>query len=126
QVRMLTRKADGILRPAGYLYGTSADPDAFSEISQTYDSAGRLSTVTYQRIPGAGRPPAAQTFTYGYNYTLSGGYHVAAGGGGTSPSELPFSIAGPAHVVERSYETTRDSLRAIANKTTGGTLRSSY
>jgi RHS repeat-associated protein len=123
--RLLTRKRDSILRPTGYLFGTSADPDLVSEVTHAYDTSGRLSTVTFQRIPGAGSPPAAQTFTYGYNYTSGGGYHVATSSGG-SPSFIPFCLTGPSHTAKRTYEATRGSLRELANESLGSDLRSRY
>ncbi len=122
-LRLLTHKRDGYLRPTGYKLGTTSDDDAISEVTYGYDTAGRFSSLTYQRVPGAGSPPAAQTFNYGYNYQLNGSYHEA---GGSNSSLMPFSISGPAHTVKRSYETTRDTLHSISNENSALSLQSSY
>jgi len=124
-LRLLTRKTDDRLRPAGYLLGTLTDPDAISEVTYAYDTAGRFASVNYERDPGTGTPPAAQTFTYGYKYDVSGGYHVGAAAG-ANPSHIPFTLGGPAHIARNSYEADRGALRAKLNENSGGTHRSSY
>jgi len=124
--RLLTRKTDDFGRPEGYLLGTTGDPDLMSEVTYTYDDAGRFESLTYQRAPGSGTPPAAETFTYDYRYTLSGSYHTASPGTGTE-SHIPFTLTSPVHTAKKTYETTRHVLRSIDNqKTAGSVLRSGY
>jgi RHS repeat-associated protein len=124
--RLLTRKRDSILRPTGYKLGTTTDEDAVSEVTYGYDTAGRFSTVTYQRVPGSSTPPTPQTFTYGYNYeTSEEGFHAMVESGG-SPSYIPFAVTSPVHVAKRNYDPTRDVLGEVRNETLGTSTRSRY
>jgi RHS repeat-associated protein len=126
--RLLTRKTDSLLRPAGYYFGSPSDPDAISEVSYDYSNGARLSKITYQATPGATTLPAPSIFTYGYDYSRSGDYD-SAGSGRTSL--MPFGIdvgtstSGPTfYHQERTYESRRDVLHSVSNLGGGSTISS--
>lgn len=77
-------------RVAGFLLGTSADPDSDYAVSYGYDNAGRLNNVT----------DPDGSFTYGY----------------LANSNLRAGIIGPVHTVAYSYESHRDVVTSIENK----------
>ncbi|WP_035600595.1 RHS repeat-associated core domain-containing protein [Haloferula sp. BvORR071] len=117
QQRVLTRKRDAYLRPTGYKLGTTSLNNAISEVTYTYDTAGRFSSLTYQRIPAATMPPPppSQTFTYDYEYEVASASHVRHGSGTAKQSLMPFGMDGPQHSVTKMYHATRDALQSISN-----------
>lgn len=86
-------------RSSGFKLGTAATPDADTAVSYTYDTAGRLGTVT------------GQSGSYTYDYLAN--------------SNLLAEVDGPVHDVFKTYEPYRDVIDIMENKV-GTTSISKY
>ncbi|MFH1498788.1 MAG: RHS repeat-associated core domain-containing protein [Verrucomicrobiota bacterium] len=86
-------------RSAGFELGTTATPDADTAVSYTYDTAGRLSTVT----------DSSSLYTYAY----------------MPNSNLRHTLTSPVHVATTTYEDYRDVIDIMENKV-GSTSISKY
>jgi RHS repeat-associated protein len=100
--RTLLRHEDSILRPSGW--ELKAASSTVHATSYGYDTAGRLKYVH----PAAALPatPADSDFTYQYQ---------------PNSYNLPQTVAGPAHTVTNTWETTLDVLDTKINVTTSNT-----
>ena len=83
-------------RPAGYLLGTSVDPDAYRTVDYTYAANGRFQSVS----------DGTDTFTYVYK----------------TNSNLLASLTAPHHTVDYSYEANRDVMTRVDNQVSGSTI----
>nr|WP_246459235.1 RHS repeat-associated core domain-containing protein [Puniceicoccus vermicola] len=84
-------------RNGGFSLGIAADPDHDLSVGYSYDSAGRLSTVS----------DGTDTFTYGYLANTPG---------------MLAETEGPAHTASYTYEPGRNALTIVENEETVGTL----
>ncbi len=93
-------------RPTGYTFPNGS-------VAYTYDSAGRLSTVT----------DGTDTFNYGYTYTqATGGPRVGATTGNLKEDFMPYTLDGPRVDTTLEYDATRDALLSRANYLPSATL----
>ena len=105
-IRVLDRRARSFGRDTGFTLGIVTDTDSDHSVTYGYaPSTGRLETVAN----------SADTFTYGY---LPGSSLLKTITKSASSGNQIFEAT-------RAYETTRDTLASIQNKT-GDTIRSSY
>jgi RHS repeat-associated protein len=95
--QQLTRSYDTFGRSSGYNLTDSAS-STLSAVNYTYDSSGRLATVTDPANGGS-------TFTYGY----------------TPNSNLLASLTAPQHTVAYTYEPNRNVMTTLDNQLAGGT-----